>query len=101
VEAFKDVNTKKPEKLAINNKGDQGHKDEWVEAIKAGKPEIAMSNFDYASYLAGAFVLGNVAIRTGKEFDFDATTLECEGNKDAAQYIKYEYRKGWDMLEKS
>jgi predicted dehydrogenase len=88
-----------PEKLPVNGKGDQGQKNEWVDAIKAGKPELALSNFDYAAYLAGAFVLGNVAIRTGKDFDFDATTLECKGNSDAAQYIKYEYRKGWNMLE--
>jgi predicted dehydrogenase len=98
-EQFQGLNTSKPEKLPINGKGDQGQKNEWVAAIKAGKPELALSNFDYASYLAGAFVLGNVAIRTGKEFEFDAETLECKGNKDAAQYIKYEYRKGWNMLE--
>ena len=99
--AFEGMNTKKPEKLAINGKFDQGQKNEWVDAIKAGKPEIALSNFDYASYLAGAFVLGNVAIRTGQNFEFDPVTLECKGSKDAAQFIKYEYRKGWNMLEKS
>ena len=99
--AFADLNTKKPEKLPINGKFDQGQKNEWVDAIKAGKPEIALSNFDYASYLAGAFVLGNVAIRTGQGFEFDPATLECKGSKDAAQFIKYEYRKGWNMLEKS
>ena len=99
--AFADLNTKKPEKLPINGKFDQGQKNEWVDAIKAGKPEIALSNFDYASYLAGAFVLGNVAIRTGQGFEFDPVTLECKGSKDAAQFIKYEYRKGWNMLEKS
>ena len=99
-EAFKGINTKTPEKLGVwEGDFDLNNKKEWVAAIKAGKPEIALSNFDYASYLAGAFVLGNVAIRTGKEFEFDAETLECKGNKDAAQYIKYEYRKGWNMLE--
>ncbi len=98
-DAFSGLNTSKPEKLPINGKFDQGQKNEWVEAIKAGKPELALSNFDYASYLAGAFVLGNVAIRTGKGFSFNPETLECSGNPDAAQYIKYEYRKGWDMLE--
>ncbi len=99
--AFKDINTKEPEKLKLWKGGDfdKNNKIEWVEAIKAGKPEHAVSNFDYASYLAGAFVLGNVAIRTGKAFEFDPATLECKGNPDAAQYIKYEYRKGWDMLE--
>ena len=41
-------------------------KNEWVEAIKAGKPEIAYSNFDVASLLTEAFLLGNVAIQTGQ-----------------------------------
>ncbi|MBL8865635.1 MAG: Gfo/Idh/MocA family oxidoreductase [Planctomycetia bacterium] len=99
-EAFKGINTKTPEKFkAWSGDFDLNNKKEWVEAIKAGKPDHALSNFDYAGYLAGAFVLGNVAIRTGQAFEFNAETLECKGNKDAAQYIKYEYRKGWDMLE--
>ncbi|MGL6073568.1 MAG: Gfo/Idh/MocA family protein [Fimbriiglobus sp.] len=100
-EEFKGMNTTTPEKLAINNKGDQGQKNEWVEAIKAGKPALALSNFDYASYLTGAFLLGNVAIRTGKPLTFDAATLTSPDNADAAKYIKKEYRKGWDMLEKA
>ena len=32
-------NSSKLETFATNNKGDQGQKNEWVEAIKAGKPE--------------------------------------------------------------
>ena len=35
-----------------------GQKKEWVEAIKAGKPELALSNFDYAGLLTAAFLLG-------------------------------------------
>ena len=30
---------------------DDNQKREWVEAIRAGKPEIALSNFDYAATL--------------------------------------------------
>ena len=41
-------NSSKLETFPINNGGDQGQKNEWVEAIKAGKPEMAHSNFDYA-----------------------------------------------------
>jgi len=89
----------KPEKLPGNGDGDPGQKKEWVDAIKANKPKMALSNFDYASLLTAAFVLGNVAIRTGKAFDFDGETLECKGCPEAAQYVKAEYRKGWDMLE--
>jgi predicted dehydrogenase len=91
----------KPEKLPINGGGDGGQKKEWVAAIKAGKPELALSNFDYASMLAGAFVLGNVAIRTKKGFAFDAHTLSAKGCPEAAQYITPHYRKGWDLLKET
>ncbi len=91
----------KPEKLPINGKGDHGQKAEWVEAIKAGKPEVALSNFDYASFLAAAFLLGNVAIRTGKGFDFDGENVTAKDCPEAAKFLNYEYRKGWDMLEKA
>jgi predicted dehydrogenase len=91
----------KPEKLPINGGGDGGQKKEWVAAIKAGKPELALSNFDYASMLAGAFVLGNVAIRTKKGFAFDADTLTAKNCPEAAQYITPHYRKGWDLLKET
>lgn len=87
----------KPETLPINNKGDQGQKDEWVEAIKAGKPELALSNFSYAGLLTAAFLLGNVAIRTGKAFNFDGA--KCSADiKEAAPLIRRTYRKGWDLI---
>lgn len=87
----------KPETMPSNNKGDQGQKDEWVEAIRAGKPELALSNFDYASLLTAAFLLGNVAIRTGKPFNFDGE--KCQADiKEAAPLIRREYRKGWDLI---
>src|SRR5579883_1370923 len=68
-------NSTKPEHLPVNGGGDNGQKREWVEAIKAGKPEKALSNFDYASMLTASFLLGNVAIRAGKAFAFDAEKL--------------------------
>ena len=87
----------KPETMPVNNKDDQGQKDEWVEAIKAGKPELALSNFDYAGLLTAAFLLGNVAIRTGKSFNFDGE--KCMADiKEAAPLIRRTYRKGWDLI---
>jgi predicted dehydrogenase len=88
----------KPETLPVNGGGDGGQKAEWVKAIKAGDPKLALSNFDYASYLTAAFLLGNVAIRTGKGFGFDGETLEAAGSADAARLIRGEYRKGWDLI---
>jgi len=87
----------KPETLPINNGSDGGQKKEWVEAIKANKPEMALANFDYGGLLTAAFLLGNVAIRTGKSFNWDGekTTADI---KEAAPLIRREYRKGWDLI---
>lgn len=87
-----------PETLPRNGKGDQGQKDEWVQAIKDNKPATALSNFDYAALLTESFLLGNVAIRTGKPFDWDGVKGVASGNPDAQKYIKGEYRKGWDLI---
>lgn len=86
-----------PEKLPVNGGGDQGMKTEWVEAIKAGKPEIAYSNFDYASLLTEAFLLGNVAIRCGKMLEWDGPGLKVTNHEEANHLIQTEYRRGWEV----
>jgi predicted dehydrogenase len=88
----------RPEKLPINNGGDSGQKREWVEAIKANKPELALANFDYASLLTAAFLLGNVAIRVGKAFTWDGVKCQAVDCPEAAQYVRRVYRKGWDLI---
>ena len=90
-------NFKSPEKLPANGGGDQGMKNEWVEAIKAGKPEIAYSNFDFASLLTEAFLLGNVAIRTGKRLEWDGPGLKVTNVPEANQFIQTQYRRGWEV----
>ena len=50
---------------------DDNQKREWVAAIRAGKPEAALSNFDYAATLTEAMLLGNVAVRSGEAFHYD------------------------------
>jgi hypothetical protein len=100
---FEKVDRTKPENLAIIMKpgskdNDQCQKNEWVEAIKANKPSHAFSNFDYASYLTESFLLGNVAIRSGKEFEYDGETGTVKNSPEAAAFVTKEYRKGWDLL---
>lgn len=96
-EGFEKVNLKTPEKLPSNGKGDQGNKDEWVAAIKEGKPSIAYSNFDIAGMLTEAFLLGNVAIRAGKKLEWDGPNLRCTNSKEADEFIRGTYRKGWEV----
>jgi predicted dehydrogenase len=95
---------KVPESLPRNGKGDDGMKAEWAEAIKSGKPEIAMSNFDYAGSLTEFILLGNIAMRfPGTKLDWDGPNLKFtnrpEPNKpDPNQYVSKEYRKGWEIV---
>jgi predicted dehydrogenase len=91
--------------LPRNGRGDDGMKAEWVQAIKAGKPEIAMSNFDYAGLLTETILLGNVAIRAGKrdasgrpaKLEWDGPNFKFTNAPEANQYLHFEYRKGWTL----
>ena len=94
-------NFETPENLPANGGGDQGMKNEWVEAIKANKPEIAYSNFDVASLLTEAFLLGNVAVRSGKKLDWDGPGLKVTNHEEANRLIQTEYRRGWEVTRDS
>ena len=73
-----------------------GHKKEWLEAVKGGKP--AGSNFpDFGGPLSEVVLLGNVAIRAGKKIEWDPVNLCAKNAPEAAQYVKREYRKGWEL----
>ncbi|MDB6171464.1 MAG: gfo/Idh/MocA family oxidoreductase [Chthoniobacteraceae bacterium] len=72
-----------------------GHHAEWLHACKTGAGTTC--NFEYSGGLTEANHLGNVAYRTGRKIVWDATKLECPGTPEAAQYIKRQYRKGWDF----
>jgi predicted dehydrogenase len=86
------------ESLPRNGHGDPGQKAEWVQAIKEGKPELAMANFDYAGMLAESVLLGNVAIRAeGKKLEFDGPGCRITNDSSANEYLKTEYRKGWTL----
>jgi hypothetical protein len=94
---FEGVNVTKPETLPVNGNGDQGHKGEWVAAIRAGRPEAALSNFGYGSVLTESFLLGNVAIRTQSAFEYDPAAGKVRGDRAAEQYLAANYRKGWEL----
>jgi predicted dehydrogenase len=94
---FKDF--KLPEPTLARNKdgGDQGQKNEWAQAIKAGKSQLALSNFDYAGMLAEMVLLGNVAVRAGKKLEFDGPNLKFTNDDSANKLLRRTYRKGWEL----
>jgi hypothetical protein len=90
--------TGKPERLPSNNGNDQGMKDEWLAAIKAGKPDLALSNFDYAASLTETILLGNIAIKlSGRKLTWNAADLTFKGDEIATKLVSKEYRKGWEL----
>jgi len=71
---------------------DRGQHQEWVAAVKANKPEMALANFEYAGPMTEAVLLGNVAMRTGKPVQWDPKAMKVTNNPDANQYIRGYYR---------
>lgn len=68
---------------------------EWIVACKGGAP--CLSNFDNAGRLTEFVLLGNVALRAGKKIEWNAKKLRAKNCPEADQYIRREYRKGWEL----
>ncbi len=90
---------KNPEKTLPRNKrgDDAGQKEEWIEAIRKNDPKIALSNFNYASVLTESLLLGNVAIKLGKPFEYDGANMSIKDIPGANDLLHREYRKGWTL----
>lgn len=73
-----------------------GHHAEWIKGCKDGSPTLC--NFDYSGALTEAVLLGNVAYRVGKKLDWDGANLKATNCPEANQYIRKEYRKGWEVV---
>jgi hypothetical protein len=74
------------------------HMEEWFKAMKANKPEIALSNFDYAGRLTETVVLGCIAQRfAGQKLDWDGKGMKFTNFAKANPYVAREYRKGWEV----
>jgi hypothetical protein len=101
---FTGVKTDRPEKGPPGVDSDRRDNDafmkkEWADAIRAGKPELASSNFNYAGRLTEAMLLGNIAVRfAGQRLEWDAAQLRFTNSGPASALVRTAYRKGWDQL---
>jgi predicted dehydrogenase len=73
------------------------HFAEFAGACRAGKPEVPLSNFDYATLLTETILWGNVAMRAGEQIKIDPKTGELVGPSSANQFIGRKYRDGWTL----
>jgi predicted dehydrogenase len=95
---FKEVKKPSPT-LPRHEKGDidVNQKREWVEAIRAGRPEMALSNFDYASQLTETVLLGVVALKAGRKIEWDAPGMRAKNCSYADEFIRRDYRRGYSI----
>ncbi|HUU19123.1 MAG TPA: Gfo/Idh/MocA family oxidoreductase [Sedimentisphaerales bacterium] len=68
---------------------------EWFEAMRGG--QSAACRFDWAGPLTEIILLGNIAIRTGKQINWDGDNMQITNDRDANKYIKEPYHNGWSL----
>jgi len=73
----------------------RGHYQEWLHGCKTGAPTLC--NFDYSGMLIEHNLLASVAFRVGKKLTWDPESMKAAGCPEADQYIRREYRKGWEI----
>lgn len=75
-----------------------GHYKEWVEAIQAGDPSKAKSNFDVAAPLTETLLLGVIGsiLGEGTELTWNPETMST-GNAEADKWVQHSYREGWSL----
>lgn len=72
-----------------------GHHREWIDACKGGP--AAASNFEYGARLTEIVLLGVLALRTGREIDWDAQNMKAKGFAEADKFIDEPRRPGWEL----
>lgn len=73
-----------------------GQHQEWITACKSSGGTTC--NFEYGGQLTETSLLGNVSYRVGEKcLDWDSDALVARNCPEAAQFIKREYRPGWEI----
>ena len=72
-----------------------GHHAEWIEACKTGKP--TGTSFDYSGPLTELVLLGNVALRAGRQDRVGRASMRPTNGSIDDPYIRRDYRPGWSL----
>ncbi len=74
-----------------------GHRREWLEACKTGKPEDAHSGFHYSAPFTEALLVGLLPVRFGKRIEWDAANLKATNCPEAEAIVHKIYRQGYGI----
>ncbi len=70
-------------------------RNEMINALSGKKP--SRGNFENVQIIEEAISLGNLAVRTGQRLRWDDENLRVTNLSEANQYIKREFRRGWEL----
>ena len=73
-----------------------GHRREWVDACRAGKPQDAKSGFWYSAPFTESLLVGLLPIYLDQRVEWDARNMRAT-NVDATRYIRKAYRRGFGL----
>jgi hypothetical protein len=68
---------------------------EWTDAIRAGNPHGAGSNFEYSVPLTEMVLLGNLAVIAGKKIQWDSKRMRVSNCPEVNRFVKATFRQGW------
>lgn len=74
-----------------------GHRREFLEAVKTGRPQDAHSGFWYSAPFTESLLVGLLAVRYGKRVEWDSTTLTSPNTPEATALIHKPYRPGFGI----
>jgi predicted dehydrogenase len=75
---------------------DQNHYHGWVDGCVSGVQPS--DGFDYGGPLTEAVLLGNIAVRYREQLlEWDPVAMKITNHQDANQWLRREYRDGWDI----
>jgi predicted dehydrogenase len=74
-----------------------GHRAEWIQACKEGKPEDAKAGFAYSGPFTEALLVGNLAARLHRRIDWDAVHGRARNLPEAEPLIRKDYRAGFGL----
>ncbi len=70
---------------------------DWIAGIKSSDPQRPSCPFRYAGPLTEAYLLGNIALKVSRRIEWDAEAFRVTNWPEANQYLKADYRPGWEL----
>lgn len=74
-----------------------GHRREWVDACRAGRPQDAKAGFWYSAPFNEALLVGLLPLYAGKRIEWDARRMVASNAPEMNRFIRKSYRTGYDL----